>query len=125
VKSEHASNVQEACEYRARGWHNYSLVEAIRKNIIRWLLAGERHETVQPNVLSSPQPEHFNLDAKSESLPAPKSDEPPQMGSRRSRPDIVYIRRRDAKVLTVKGILTALCHYARARAVTQTTNLRD
>jgi hypothetical protein len=63
------------------------------KNVIRKLLAGERHETVQPKVLSSPQPEHFNLDAKSESLPAPKSDEPPQMGSRRSRPDIVYLLR--------------------------------
>src|SRR5271169_5229174 len=35
----------------------------------------------------------FNLDAKSESLPAPKSDELPQMGSRRSRPDTTYILR--------------------------------
>jgi hypothetical protein len=34
------------------------------------------HETVQPLMLLSPRPEHFNLDAKSESLPAPKSDEP-------------------------------------------------
>jgi len=40
------------------------------KNAMRRLLAGERHETVQPLVLLSPRPEHFNLDAKSESLPA-------------------------------------------------------
>jgi hypothetical protein len=32
-------------------------------------------------VLLSPRPEHFNLDAKSESLPAPKSDEPPPDGT--------------------------------------------
>jgi hypothetical protein len=36
---------------------------------IRRLLAGERHETVQPFVLLSLWPEHFNLDAISESLP--------------------------------------------------------
>jgi hypothetical protein len=50
------------------------------KNAIRRLLADERHETVQPLVLLSPWLEHFNLDTKSESLPAPKSDEPLQMG---------------------------------------------
>ena len=32
----------------------------------RRLLAGERHNTVQPLVLLSPRPEYFNLDAKSE-----------------------------------------------------------
>ena len=36
------------------------------KNTIRRLLAGERHETVQPIVLLSPSPEHFNLYTKSE-----------------------------------------------------------
>ena len=32
------------------------------------------------SLLLSPRLKHFNLDAKSEGLPAPKSDEPPQMG---------------------------------------------
>ena len=63
------------------------------KNAIRRLLAGERHETVQPLVLLSLRPEHFNLDAKSEGLLTLKSDEPPQIGSRRSRPDTTYILR--------------------------------
>jgi hypothetical protein len=44
-------------------------------------------------VLLSPRPEHFNLDAKSEGLPAPKSDEPSQMGDPGGRgrtPPIYY-----------------------------------
>ena len=48
--------------------------------MIRRLLADGKHETVQPLMLLSPRPEHFNLDAKSEGLPAPKSDELSQMG---------------------------------------------
>ena len=44
------------------------------------LLACEKHETVQPLVLLSLRLEHFNPDAKSESLLTPKSDEPPPDG---------------------------------------------
>jgi hypothetical protein len=61
--------------------------------VTRRLLAGGRHETVQSLVLLSLRPEHFNLDAKSESLPAPKSDEPPQIGNPGGRgrtPPIYY-----------------------------------
>jgi hypothetical protein len=47
------------------------------KNAIRRLFAGERQETIQPLVLLSPRPEFFNLDAKSEDLSTPQSDEPP------------------------------------------------
>ena len=55
------------------------------------LLASERHEAVQPFVLLSHRPEHFNLDAKSEGLPARKSDEPPQMGDPGGRGQIPLI----------------------------------
>jgi hypothetical protein len=40
-------------------------------------------------------------------------------------PRIVPLQRRDAKVPAAKRILTALCHYDRGSAVTQTTNFRD
>jgi hypothetical protein len=63
------------------------------KNVIRRPVAGERHETIQPLVLPSHRLEHSNLDAKSEDLPAPKSDELPQMGDPGGRgrtPPIYY-----------------------------------
>ena len=43
------------------------------KNATHRLLAGGRHEIVQPLVLLSPRPEHFNLDAKSEGPRRPKA----------------------------------------------------
>ena len=43
------------------------------KNAIHRLLAGRRHEIVQPLVLLRPQPERLNLDAKSEGPGRPKA----------------------------------------------------
>src|SRR3954449_1637232 len=78
-------------ESALQGTH-HPLVKAI-KNILRRLLAGERHETVQPHVLLSLSQNTLIWMRNLRVCLRPKSDEPRQMGSRRSRPNTIYILR--------------------------------